>query len=240
MNHELSTTTIITNASSGQAKSFHQSSDCNRSESGTKRKRGRPKSPMEKKPWTLPVSKAFYEKMRRRGEMIMDALGYGAEWMKYLMPHLDAYMLKGEKLGYHYEYECMRVVFMCLCLDIDTAMQRSARAKARAAERRAAAEMTKAENKDEKSEADKATENSTHPDETIQPQTEAESNQGEPATERQPTEQATDSPTPETSISGPITDVYNPAGADKLSLHRTKRFFRKNTLKLKRTQVRRV
>lgn len=48
MNHELSTTTIITNASSGQAKSFHQSSDCNRSESGTKRKRGRPKSPMEK------------------------------------------------------------------------------------------------------------------------------------------------------------------------------------------------
>ncbi len=212
MNHELSTTTtIITNASSGHAKSLHQSSDCNRSESGTKRKRGRPKSPMGKKPWTLPVSKAFYEKMRRRGEMIMDALGYGAEWMKYLMPHLDAYMLKGEKLGYHYEYECMRVVFTCLCLDIDTAMQRSARAKARAAERRAAAEMTKAE----KSEENKAT-------------------------ERNPTEQATYSSTPETSISGPIPDVYNPAGADKLSLHRTKRFFRKNTLKIKRTQVRRV
>ncbi len=115
MNHELSSTTIITNPSSGQAKYLHQSSDCNRSESGTKRKRGRPKSPTGKKPWTLPVSKAFYEKMRRRGEMIMDALGYGAEWMKYLMPHLDAYMLKGEKLGYHYEYECMRVVFMCLC-----------------------------------------------------------------------------------------------------------------------------
>ncbi len=119
-------------------------------------------------------------------------------------------------------------------------MQRSARAKARAAERRAALEMTKAENKAEKFEADKATETSTSPDETIQQLPEAESNQGELTTKRKPTEQATYSPTPETSISGPIPDVYNPAGADKLSLHRTKRFFRKNTLKLKRTQVRRV
>lgn len=266
MNRELSTITVITNASSCQAQveksSALQNSDCNCNESGTKRKRGRPRSQIGKKPWALPVSKAFYEKMRRRGELIMDALGYGAAWMKCLMPHLDAYMLKGEKLGYHYEYECMRIVFTCLCLDIDTAMQRSACAKARAAERRAAAEMAKAKNDIEKSEedktdeeaiektaekalekhdeADKATEISTHPDETTQPLTEAENNQAEPATESKPTEQATDSPTPKTSIPGPISDAYNPDDADKLSLHHIKRFFRKNALKIKRTQVRRV
>ena len=34
----------------------------------------------QKSQWKFPVSKAFYEKIRIRGERIMDELGYGAGW----------------------------------------------------------------------------------------------------------------------------------------------------------------
>ncbi len=98
-----------------------------------------------KKTWNFPISKAYYEKVRIRGEKIMDELGYGAEWMKYLMPHIDRYLLKGERLGNHYAYECMLIVFTCLSFDLDLAIERSAKAKARAAERRALKEAQKAE-----------------------------------------------------------------------------------------------
>ena len=97
-----------------------------------------------KKAWEFPISKAYYEKVRVRGEKIMDELGYGAEWMKYLMPHIDRYLLKGERLGNHYAYECMLIVFTCLRFDLDLAIERSAKAKARAAERRALKEAQKA------------------------------------------------------------------------------------------------
>ena len=91
----------------------------------------------QKGQWKFPVSKAFYEKIRIRGERIMDELGYGAGWMKHLMPHIERYMLTGEKLGNHYAYECMQIVFTCLRFEVDLAIERSAKARARAAERRA-------------------------------------------------------------------------------------------------------
>ncbi|WP_300505968.1 hypothetical protein [uncultured Duncaniella sp.] len=91
----------------------------------------------QKSQWKFPVSKAFYEKIRIRGERIMDELGYGAGWMKHLMPHIERYMLTGEKLGNHYAYECMQIVFTCLRFEVDLAIERSAKARARAAERRA-------------------------------------------------------------------------------------------------------
>ncbi len=91
----------------------------------------------QKSQWKFPVSKAFYEKIRIRGERIMDKLGYGAGWMKHLMPHIERYMLTGEKLGNHYVYECMQIVFTCLRFEVDLAIERSAKARARAAERRA-------------------------------------------------------------------------------------------------------
>lgn len=98
-----------------------------------------------KKAWEFPISKAYYEKVRVRGEKIMDELGYGVEWMKYLMPHIDRYLLTGERLGNHYAYECMLIVFTCLRFDLDLAIERSAKAKARAAERRALKEAQRAE-----------------------------------------------------------------------------------------------
>ena len=99
-----------------------------------------------KKAWEFPISKAYYEKVRVRGEKIMDELGYGAEWMKYLMPHIDRYLLSGERLGgNHYAYECLLIVFTCLRFDLDLAIERSAKAKARAAERRALKEAQRAE-----------------------------------------------------------------------------------------------
>ncbi len=109
-----------------------------------------------KKAWDFPISKAYYEKVRVRGEKIMDELGYGAEWMKYLMPHIDRYLLKGERLGNHYAYECMLIVFTCLRFDLDLAIERSAKAKARAAERRALKEAQKAEDAQKAEGAQKA------------------------------------------------------------------------------------
>ena len=111
-----------------------------------------------KKAWEFPISKAYYEKVRVRGEKIMDELGYGAEWMKYLMPHIDRYLLKGERLGNHYAYECMLIVFTCLRFDLDLAIERSAKAKARAAERRALKEAQKAEGEHKAKEVQKAEE----------------------------------------------------------------------------------
>ena len=91
-----------------------------------------------KERWTKPVSKAFYEKLRLRCEQIFEEMRYGSGWVMNFMPAVDRYISTGETPGMC--DEGIRIVFICLRYEIDMALERSAKARKRAAERREAKE----------------------------------------------------------------------------------------------------
>lgn len=92
----------------------------------------------QKEAWLYPVSRAFYEKLRAKGEQIFKDLGYGRLWTDELMKLVNAYMLRGECPQRRWTDETLLTIFVCLRHDIDQAIRRSADARCRAAERRAA------------------------------------------------------------------------------------------------------
>lgn len=103
-----------------------------------KRNPPRSKGESKKEKWTRPVSKAFYEKLCRRCEQIFEDLRYGHGWVRNFMPVVDRYLSTGEMPG-QYDNGIM-TVFICLRHEIDMALERSAKARKRAAERRNASE----------------------------------------------------------------------------------------------------
>ena len=96
------------------------------------------RSSSAKERWTKPVSKAFYEKLRLRCEQIFEEMRYGSGWVMNFMPTVDRYISTGETPGMC--DEGIRIVFICLRHEIDMALERSAKARKRAAERREAKE----------------------------------------------------------------------------------------------------
>lgn len=96
------------------------------------------RSKSAKERWTKPVSKAFYEKLRLRCEQIFEEMRYGCGWVVNFMPAVDKYISTGETPGMC--DEGIRIVFICLRHEIDMALERSAKARKRAAERREAKE----------------------------------------------------------------------------------------------------
>lgn len=95
--------------------------------------------------WAMPVSRAFYEKLRLRVSDVFNDLGYGAQWAMQLMPVIDLYMLTGEKPTRLSCEECLLTIFTSLRHEIDMAMERSATARRRAAERRGQKEAERRE-----------------------------------------------------------------------------------------------
>lgn len=92
------------------------------------------RSKSAKERWTKPVSKAFYEKLRLRCEQIFEEMRYGSGWVMNFMPAVDRYISTGETPGMC--DEGIRIVFISLRHEIDMALERSAKARKRAAERR--------------------------------------------------------------------------------------------------------
>lgn len=113
----------------------------------------------KKEVWPYPVSRAFYEKIRAKGEQIFKDLGYGRLWNDELMKLINEYMLHGERPQRSWADETLLTIFSCLRLEIDQAIRRSADARRRAAERREAREAENVSRNDEQAVSGQAPEN---------------------------------------------------------------------------------
>lgn len=115
----------------------------------------------KKEPWLMPVTKAFYEKIRLKGEYAVRKLGCGSSAICNLMKVIDAYLLQGKEPHYG-EWEWILSFFYSVQSDIDVAIERRRRCRERAAERKARKEAAIAE-----AQAKEAVENEVVEPETV-------------------------------------------------------------------------
>lgn len=96
-----------------------------------------------KEAWTLPVSKAFYERLKIKVATIYWDLGYPVGWSSLMLECLEVYMREGWKPRGRQVEAYFQAIFFSLCPEIDEAMRRSALSRQRAAERRQRREAEK-------------------------------------------------------------------------------------------------
>lgn len=105
----------------------------------------------EKKQWDLPVSIAFYEKLKAKTALILRDLGHLQSWLPLIMGQFERYMRNGETASHIYDDDLRLIIFFSLRQEIDEAMRRSALSRKRAAERRERKEAEKSALKDQTS-----------------------------------------------------------------------------------------
>lgn len=91
-------------------------------------KKGRPA-------WDLPVTKAYYQKLGEKVTAVYRNSGYSDGFVDQMLEYLTNYMRDSYMPMYLGEHTIL--LFQSLRLDVDAAIERSARARQRAAQRRA-------------------------------------------------------------------------------------------------------
>lgn len=85
----------------------------------------------------MPVSQAFYEKLKLKLSRIYKDLGYSQSWVVEILEYIDIYLRTGDCPDRTWRCdENVLVIFFCIKGDIDAAMKRSADCRRRAAERK--------------------------------------------------------------------------------------------------------
>ncbi|MCM1076636.1 MAG: hypothetical protein NC411_04665 [Bacteroides sp.] len=115
-----------------------------------------------KEKWDFPVSQKFYMNLCHRIEMILQALNRDSQSIDHLQSIVDAYLGEGETPSRQTVDEQCLTIFLCLKHDIDLAIERSTRAKARAAERRAQKNAAKNQTEVNKAESDASTQTASN------------------------------------------------------------------------------
>jgi len=99
----------------------------------------------KKTKWDKPVTKAFYEKLRRKAAFVVREMHEVPGYIDIIMDHVDRYLLYHEPPYYYTDHMWICSFFAAVRDDIEDAIVRRKRAKERAAERKAARERAKAE-----------------------------------------------------------------------------------------------
>ncbi|MDE5954101.1 MAG: hypothetical protein K2G72_05415 [Duncaniella sp.] len=111
--------------------------------------------------WDLPVTKAYYRKLGEKVITVYKNAGYTSKALVHqMMEYLTNYMRSGYIPTLKCHSEPIVILFQSLRLDVDAAIERSARARQRAAERKAQKEAERQATEtvsDEKATTDTAT-----------------------------------------------------------------------------------